>query len=706
MTQTGSRAGDKRLDRVGAATRRQPVAQLLGVQHMAYVRWWAEGLDLVAGWNRYLYVAGPGDGRRARGELQRLLDQLRGLALAHGRRDIAVLLRRDPDAIIERGPAVPTLEEFRERQPEDFYGEAELLELYEAEIAQMGGISTSLRRRQRLRERIINAVQWLARVGARTPEPGHPVAAWLDSRVAQRLLAAGVVQLSDLMARIATKGFHWHRGVPKLGAGGAARIVRWLREHEETLGTLPAPSLAPLSTLVPADLTPAPCTGIVPFERFAIPLSRDGGNGTNRAHPGRCKIAAANDYEAIAAWLRLRPGNSHTWRAYRKEAERFLLWSVLERGKPLSSLDGIDCAAYRDHLAAPGAAWCGPRHVPRWSPNWRPFEGPLTPRSQLAAITIVRSLCEWLVRRHYLDSNPWDDVPARADAPSMPQLRALSQRQWDLVQDWLCEQERAEAEAQESAVAVGLDTPYPTLPCPALPYPAPPSSARHSAALARLKFLLNFTYMTGLRLSELAAARLTWLRHEPLDDGEMVWSIMVLGKRSKWREVPLPGAAVQALREYLQARGLSSDLERWVGAGEVASGASRGSVEGGPSGVAPYPALLDSPVSALPTDTPLVAHLSGPSPLSDARIYEILVDAFERCALALESSEPRAALRIRKASTHWLRHTYGSHAAARNVPQDVLQANLGHESLATTSIYVRAEKGRRHRAVQEAFGEG
>ena len=68
MTQAGQRAGDKRFDRLGAATRRQPVAQLLGVQHMAYVRWWAEGLDLVAGWNRYLYVAGPGDGRRARRE--------------------------------------------------------------------------------------------------------------------------------------------------------------------------------------------------------------------------------------------------------------------------------------------------------------------------------------------------------------------------------------------------------------------------------------------------------------------------------------------------------------------------------------------------------------------------------------------------------------------------------------------------------------
>jgi site-specific recombinase XerC len=125
-------------------------------------------------------------------------------------------------------------------------------------------------------------------------------------------------------------------------------------------------------------------------------------------------------------------------------------------------------------------------------------------------MTIVRSLCEWLVRRHYLDSNPWDDVPQRADAPSMPSLRALSTRQWAHVLGWL--------DAQP--------------PCP---------------ATARLRFLMRFASMTGLRLAELSAAKLGWLRHEPLDDGEMAWSIMVLGKRNKWREVPLPDAAVEAL---------------------------------------------------------------------------------------------------------------------------------------------------------------
>jgi len=598
---------------------------------MAFVRCWAEGLDLAAAWNRYLYVDGAADARRARGELQRLLDELRSLARAHGRPEIAALLRRDPEAILERGSPKPTLDEFRARQPADFYSEIELIELYEAEF---GGreARNSTRRKQRLRERLILAVQWLEGIGARDPQPADPVAAWLDERVAARLAVVGVQRLSELFFWVRSKGFHWHRSIPKVGPEGAARIVRWLREHESTLGALPSPALKPLGQIDTATLTPVPRIGIVPLERFTPPSERDGSCGLNRAPLERCKVAAANDYEAVQAWLRLRINGSHTWRAYRKEAERFLLWAVMERRKALSSLDGDDCVAYRDFLAAPGIEWTGPRGVQRWSEAWRPFEGPLSPRSAATAMTIVRALCEWLVRRQYLDSNPWDDVPHRPDAPSMPQLRALSQKQWDLVQEWLG----------------GL----------------PPSpSAR------RLRFLLAFAYMTGLRLSELAAAKVEWLRHEQLDDGEWAWSLMVLGKRNKWREVPLPDPAVESIREYLAGRGLSPDL------------------------------LTNPP------ETPLIAKLSLEAPLSAARIYEVLVAAFERCAADVAVQDRRAAERIREASTHWLRHTYGSHSAARGVPQDVLQANLGHESLATTSIYVRAEKGRRHKAMQAAFGK-
>lgn len=615
----------------------QPTGQRLGPRQMAFVRAWAEGVDVVIAWNRFLHVDGAGDARRARGELQRLLDELRSLARAHGRPELAALLRRDPEAMRDTGTQAPTLEAFAASQPPDFYSEAELIALYQQQHGQAApGQATArnaARRRQRLRERLVAAVQWLEGVGARAPQPADAVAAWLDERVAARLATVGIRTLGELHFWVRSKGFHWHRGIHRLGPAGAARIVRWLGEHAATLGALPGPALVPLRQVDTQALTPAPRIGIVPLERFVSPADRDGSRGANRAPVQRCKIAAANDHAAVQAWLRLRLSGSHTWRAYRKEAERFLLWAVLHRRKPLSSLDGDDCVAYRDFLAAPGPEWTGPRGAQRWSEAWRPFEGPLSVRSQAVAITIVRSLCEWLVRRHYLDSNPWDDVPARPDAPSMPQLRALSQKQWALVQGWIA------AELQRA-----------------------PSPALH-----RLRFLLDFGAMTGLRLAELAAARLGWFRLEQLDDGDWAWSMMVLGKRNKWREVPLPDPAMDALRAHLAQRGLPTD-----------------------------PLANDA-------QAPLVTRLADGAPLSAARIYDILSTGFDRCAEAVWATDKRAAERIRAASTHWLRHTYGAHAIARGAPQDVVQAALGHESLATTSIYVRAEKSRQHKAMQAAF---
>jgi integrase len=45
-------------------------------------------------------------------------------------------------------------------------------------------------------------------------------------------------------------------------------------------------------------------------------------------------------------------------------------------------------------------------------------------------------------------------------------------------------------------------------------------------------------------------------------------------------------------------------------------------------------------------------------------------------------------------SAHAFRHTFGTRAVAREMPADVVQAILGHASLQTTSIYVRAERRR------------
>ena len=59
------------------------------------------------------------------------------------------------------------------------------------------------------------------------------------------------------------------------------------------------------------------------------------------------------------------------------------------------------------------------------------------------------------------------------------------------------------------------------------------------------------------------------------------------------------------------------------------------------------------------------------------------------------------AQRLMKASTHWLRHTHGSHSLASGVvPVEVVRRNMGHASLDTLSGYVTTERDEGIRAIE------
>ena len=99
-----------------------------------------------------------------------------------------------------------------------------------------------------------------------------------------------------------------------------------------------------------------------------MPAELNGTRGLYRRPQAQCLLKATNDYQAILAWLRSKHGLtpdqkahlkarrrqrdtgveqgldwlqalSNTQRAYRKEAERFLLWAITHKGKALV-LDG------------------------------------------------------------------------------------------------------------------------------------------------------------------------------------------------------------------------------------------------------------------------------------------------------------------------------------------------------------------------------
>jgi hypothetical protein len=60
----------------------------------------------------------------------------------------------------------------------------------------------------------------------------------------------------------------------------------------------------------------------------ALPEELDGSRGENRMSQDHCHIQASNDWEAIQCWLAEFEDSPHTYRKYRIEAERLLLWSI------------------------------------------------------------------------------------------------------------------------------------------------------------------------------------------------------------------------------------------------------------------------------------------------------------------------------------------------------------------------------------------
>ena len=87
--------------------------------------------------------------------------------------------------------------------------------------------------------------------------------------------------------------------------------------------------------------------------------------------------------------------------------------------------------------------------------------------------------------------------------------------------------------------------------------------------------------------------------------------------------------------------------------------------------------------------------------LAATTFYDQTKAFFTHCAGVLRGQgDAKGAERLAKASTHWMRHSHASHAIAGGMPIEIAQQNLGHASLATTTVYVTTESKRRMKAVE------
>ena len=148
--------------------------------------------------------------------------------------------------------------------------------------------------------------------------------------------------------------------------------------------------------------------------------------------------------------------------------------------------------------------------------------------------------------------------------------------------------------------------------------------------------IIETLYGSGLRVSELVGLK---LRQVSLDDGYMI----VTGKGGKQRVVPMSPVSAELTREYLEER---------------AAG----------------------PIKPEGSDI-LFLNRRG-APLTRVMVFYIIRDAASMAGIQ------------KKVSPHTLRHSFATHLLEGGANLRAIQEMLGHESIATTEIYLHLDRTR------------
>ncbi|OUR83842.1 integrase [Colwellia psychrerythraea] len=347
--------------------------------------------------------------------------------------------------------------------------------------------------------------------------------------------------------------------------------------------------------------------------------------------------------------------SAHTYERFRNDVERFLLWSFIEKKKPIDQLRKSDLLEYADFCWQPPVDWIGTSNQERfkitngysaanelWFPykiqapkslkadyvidkkKYRPSQQTLS--SMFTAIIVFYN---YLMAEDFCIGNPAQI--AKKDCrhfiidSQVKEIKRLTASQWQYVLD------TAVAMADENSMF-----------------------ERNLFVIAALKTLF-------LRISELSE-RPNWsptMGHFWQDDDENWW-LKVFGKSRKLRDITVPIDFLPFLERYRASRG-----------------------------------LLGLPSSN--ENSILVEKVRGQGGMTSRHLRRLVQSVFDQAHENMRRSEgENKALKLKEASAHWLRHTGASMEIERGRPLKDISEDLGHASMATTdTVYVQSENKKR-----------
>ncbi|WP_444993913.1 tyrosine-type recombinase/integrase [Aliikangiella sp. IMCC44359] len=187
----------------------------------------------------------------------------------------------------------------------------------------------------------------------------------------------------------------------------------------------------------------------------------------------------------------------------------------------------------------------------------------------------------------------------------------------------------------------------------------PEKSLREREHKARIRFLFHLLYLLGPRVSEVANLQMSDFR-----ESRGKWWCYILGKGNKRDKVPVNESMLSALIDYRQFLDLSG-------------------------------------LPASDENTPVLRSLKGSQSISSNMIYRIVKKIFNQTADSLETEKPDYAFKLRKASTHWMRHTAMTHLADRGIDLHHIRQTARHNDINTTSRYLHADEEHWHFALAQ-----
>ena len=347
--------------------------------------------------------------------------------------------------------------------------------------------------------------------------------------------------------------------------------------------------------------------------------------------------------------------STHTYDRFRNDVERFLLWSFIEKQKPIDQLRKSDLLEYADFCWQPPVTWIGTSNQERFklmngystvNELWFPYkiQAPKSLKSQFtidkkkyrpsqqtlsSMFTAIIVFYNYLMAEDFCIGNPAQI--AKKDCrhfiidSQVKEIKRLTGTQWQYVLD--------------TAVEMADENPL---------------FERNLFVIVALKTLF-------LRISELSE-RTNWsptMGHFWQDDDENWW-LKIFGKSRKIRDITVPLDFLPFIERYRTSRG-----------------------------------LLGLPSSN--ENSVLVEKMRGQGGMTPRHLRRLVQTVLDKAHENMRISEgENKALKLMEASAHWLRHTGASMEIERGRPLKDISEDLGHASMATTdTVYVQSENKKR-----------